>query len=169
MNDFSQGSARLNRKGGWTLTEMGIVGAIIGLMGLFSAVNYRALAEHHRRDRAVSDLVGQLREARMQAVSQNAVVEVTYDSSTGRFSRKADLDGNGSYSAGEITTHDLIGIQGVAVTWPATAGKFNSMGTFTSNADVWQIKVESVKAGVKYVQVYASGHVRQCDQSAGGG
>ena len=67
-----------NKQSGFTLIEMMIVIAILGIFAGIAIPNYLSYMPKHRLNGAARQVMGDLMAARMQAVSQNTTVTVAY-------------------------------------------------------------------------------------------
>jgi type IV fimbrial biogenesis protein FimT len=67
-----------NKQSGFTLIEMMIVIAILGIFAGIAIPNYLSYMPKHRLNGAARQVMGDLMAARMKAVSQNTTVTVAY-------------------------------------------------------------------------------------------
>ena len=69
---------------GFTLVEMMVVVAIMGLLLGLAVLNFRAISQKEPLEQAVSDVEGLCRRARSEAIVKSRAMDLTIDSGTGQ-------------------------------------------------------------------------------------
>jgi len=134
----------VNNKKGFTLTELLIAVALIGILSGVAVTSIKANLPQYYLSGAARQVMTDMMLARMKAVSNNAARSVTF-SSTG-------------YTTGGVTTNITSQYKGVALS--STGGiTFTPMGT-TSTGSATITLTGSPGLSPKYVDVSAVGRVR---------
>lgn len=94
---------------GFTLVEIMIVLAIMGIMAAIAMPNYRTYMAQRRLNGAVRQVYGDLMAARQRAISENRTIGVVFGSDNHGYTIFADTDGDGSADGGEtvLQTRDI--------------------------------------------------------------
>jgi len=96
------GARRRPRRGGFSLVELMVVGAVIGLGTYVISVSYDAFVPKERLNTAVRSLTALLRETRSQAISRSLEFFVEYDLDGERYRRVTPFVlGGGRFMEGE--------------------------------------------------------------------
>jgi len=121
----------VSRAAGFTLVELLVTMAIIGLVSSVPAVNMIRQIPRYRLTNAASQLTWTFRGLRMRAISQHHSVTVTFTNNH-VYTVWTDLNDNGSSDSGEVQTVDINGAYpGVQLASTATP-TFNATGTVTN-------------------------------------
>ncbi len=96
-----------NKQSGFTLIEMMIVLAIMAIFAGIAIPNYLAYLPKSRLNGAARQVMGDLMLARMQAVSQNCDVAVTFASGNPEYEIWTDSNNDGIKDSGEVTTKNI--------------------------------------------------------------
>ena len=95
-------TARVSGNKGFTLVELMIVVAIMGLMLAVSIPAFGKFLQSWRLQGDASEIASSLRHARSLAVSKNINVIFIFDQSSGEYYKLQDKNGSGTADAGEI-------------------------------------------------------------------
>ena len=115
----------------------------------------------YRLDGAVSAAVGELRAARMAAISEGRPVTAEVDSGGGVMTLKTDRNENGTYEASEQVQLRMSHWPGISITSSVPQGVFGPRGMFVSSAGSWTLSFFTPGGTREYVYVFASGHVER--------
>jgi prepilin-type N-terminal cleavage/methylation domain-containing protein len=145
----------------FSLTEILLVVAIIGLVGLFAVPNLRRQRVAQRLDEAVSSVVAELKAARTLARSEARPVVIGIDPSARTLTRGVDRNEDGVFSSAEKSVLDLGKSPVVAVSVNTTQGVFQPGGDFSCSASVWKIRLTAAGVGDEFVYVFRGGMIER--------
>lgn len=91
----------MNQKG-FTVIEMVVIGAIIGILSAIAMPNFQVWVANHRLRNDVAQLEGDLQVARITAINRNAPVTVLFNQALGTYSVFID-DGTGGGGVRNLT------------------------------------------------------------------
>jgi type IV fimbrial biogenesis protein FimT len=121
----------VTRVAGFTLIELIVTVAIIGLVARMATVNMLGEIPRYRLTSAATQLAWSFRALRMRAISQHHTVTVTFTNSH-VYTVWTDRNANGINESGEVQTTDLSGAY-PGVQLASTANPvFNPTGTVTN-------------------------------------
>lgn len=139
---------------GFTLIELMIVIAIMAILAAIAAPNYQAFMAQRRLNGAARQIMSDLMNARMQAVSQNNEFKITFTNNH-EYQILDDDDNDGSIDTGEIQVTKDIQTDYPDVTFSSTANPvFEPRGT----ANGTTVTVTNA-AGTKNVSLAITGRV----------
>jgi type IV fimbrial biogenesis protein FimT len=104
-----------NKQSGFTLIELIVIIAIVGVFAAIAVPNFLSYMPKHRLNGAARQVMGDLMAARMKAVSQNCDVAVTFASGNPEYEIWTDSDNDDIEDSGEVITYFLPGEQQVLV------------------------------------------------------
>jgi type IV fimbrial biogenesis protein FimT len=146
-----------NKQSGFTLIEMMIVIAIMGIFAGIAIPNYLSYMPKHRLNGAARQVMGDLMLARMKAVSQNNEFKIFFLNNH-EYTILDDDDNDGTADAGELTDPKDIHPEYHDVTFSATNNPiFHPRGTSSPLGTT--ITLSSPNASKKYVQIRYTGRV----------
>ena len=128
-----------------------MVGAIIG-SSVFQTPDQRLDAESW-------ELVGEIRQARMEAVMANCDATLTFLAGARSCSRWLDMDRDNRLDNGELETFMLDGSYVNAMTTTEAIVSFRSDGSFDANAGVCTITLTNSKGTTRTITILPSGEV----------
>jgi type II secretion system protein H len=150
-----------NREGGFTLVEMMIVVAIIGIGSAIAVPNYLTWNARYQLKQAATEIQGQLTLARLAAMSRNSPVTVTLALSAGKV----------QFSATDANSIQVIQpIQMMSTVTGLSPGPanviFSPLGTRSGGGTTNQLIVISNNQGLSYsVQITPRGKIKWCAAS----
>jgi len=148
-----------NKQSGFTLIEMMIVIAIMGIFAGIAIPNFLSYMPKHRLNGAARQVMGDLMAARMQAVSQNNDFKVLFDISINNheYTILDDDNNDGNIDVGEWTQTKDIQSEYSDVTFSNVTADpiFRPRGTAYGTT----ITLTN-SAGSKYVKVAITGRVK---------
>jgi len=147
------------RNGGFTLTELLVVAAVITILGLSAVFNIVARAPYHRMDNARLQLISDLRAARQSAVTRSAPVYLSFNESGKSYTIWVDADRDGAVDTGEQTSETLPDYSGLTMAVSATRGYFTAMGTWSCTEGVGEVKLTLSPVGSQTIYITPSGEV----------
>src|SRR6266849_9649066 len=122
---------RISHAAGFTLVELMVTMAVIGIVSSVTAVNMVREIPRYRLTNAASQLGWTFRGLRMRAISQHHAVTVTF-TNTHVYTVWTDRNDNGISDSGEVQTIDINGAY-PGVQLASTANPtFNATGTVTN-------------------------------------
>src|SRR6187401_2556129 len=83
------------RQAGFTLMEMIVVVAIIGILALISAPAFLRMINRYKLTGTAREVNSLMQAARLEAIKLNAPAQVNYDATTNEFIAWVDLDRDG--------------------------------------------------------------------------
>ena len=156
----TRGHVRRTRKAaGYTATEMMVASCIMVIFALIAVTNHVGRMPSYVLDQSVIQIMTDLREARMEAVSENIKVRVTFDVDARAYTLWKDRNGNGKRETGEESDRSLHAGEAVNMTVLPDAGDFHPQGTFKSTNGIMRIVLSTPDVGERSVRVMKSGHV----------
>lgn len=144
-------------KGGFTLTEVLVVAAVMAIVGGFAVMSVAGRAPHFRMDHARMQIIGDLRSARQSAVTVGTKVTVTFTDSSKSYTIWVDKDYDGTEDSGETTTKTLTDFPGMTMVSSPASGMFTSMGTWLTSGSTIALTLSPV--GTKTIYITPSGEV----------
>ena len=159
MNEIRQAG---NRRAGFSLVEMMVTMSVMAMLAGVGFLDYARMIPELRDDRATADVVSNVRQVRMEAVSRNAKVEWRLDG--GDICWWVDLDRDGVRDVGE-ESRQALDDRGEYSMYPDQA-TFDSRGEIIPEvypgAVIWSRQLTKVTVLV----VSANGHVREYQSAA---
>ena len=146
-------------RNGYTLMELMIAVGIVGVTAMVATPGILKRMPFQRLNRASWQVCMDLQRAKMQAVSENTTVRVTFDNGNETYVIWVDSDRDGAIDTGEQTTRSLRDIRGADLYAYPTVGTFQPRGTMESTYSYWYIRVLVPEAGYKYVYIFPNGHI----------
>ena len=149
-----------NKQSGFTLIEMMIIIAIMGIFAGIAIPNYLSYMPKHRLNGAARQVMGDLMAARMKAVSQNNEFKIFFLNNH-EYTILDDDDNDGTADAGELKDpkdihpeyHDVtISFEDDLIKNPI----FSPKGTASNRKD---IKLTN-SSGSKYIKIAITGRVK---------
>ncbi len=156
----------MNQKKGFSLVELMVVIAIIGIIAAISSLNLVTGLPKYRLKRASRDITSRLRQARSTAIKTNATVVIQFD--TGRHSYSIDnklypaTDGNtnnalSSYYGSGLSFDRGSYTSGNSVTFPGERVTFNSRGISPSLGSIY---LSNNQGDVNKIAISRAGRIR---------
>ena len=167
--------ARLKGKDGFTMTELVIVAAVLGLMAAVAIPNIISWIPTMRANSSIRNLASEMQLARMQAVSERNNYVITFDTTNHEYTIHDDNDSDGNldetgaaatngdetskgpislstdiqfgYVAGQVGTAGTTITS--AVTFSGTSETFEPDGTATNNGSVYLIPTQDISISRK--------------------
>lgn len=134
-----------------TVSVMAVVGGVV-------AFNIRQQAPAFRLEQAQSQIMSDLRLARMESVSHGVDAQFTFNPYSKSYTIWTDLNRNGSVDGGESRTKSLAHLPGISFSTYPSSGSFKPNGTFSSAYYYLYVSLNSA-AGYRYVYAFPSGQV----------
>jgi type IV fimbrial biogenesis protein FimT len=152
---------RKNRESGFTLVELMIVVAIVGIASAIATPNYLRWNARYQLRQAAAEIQSQLALARLSAMNRNSLVSTTLAVSAGRVQLLA-VDANGNQVI--PPTQMMASVTGLS---PAPASvAFSPLGTRSGGGTANQLIVISNSVGLSYsVQITPRGKIKWCAAS----
>lgn len=88
-----------NRQAGFTLMEMIVVVAVIGILAVISAPAFLSMMNRFKLSATTRELASLMQATRLESIKMNAPAQVNYDPVSNTFFGFVDLDRDGSLSA----------------------------------------------------------------------
>lgn len=123
-----------SNKRAYTFIELVIVVALVALVAAIAAPSIVSQLPFTRLNNAVWRIVGDLRSARLQSMSEGVNRQVSFDVYRRQYTIWSDLNRNGVRDVDEVVTNDLSDEAGVAFRLNGSSqGTFRADGTFVSS------------------------------------
>ena len=153
------GNKNAGNKSGFTLMELILVLVVMGILAAIAIPTFMGLLPAMRLNGAARQVMGDLMNARMEAVKQNNEFRVFFGSpSANQYQVLDDDDNNGTASTGEEITTKNIQDNYNDVTFSSTGNPiFYPKGTATSLAT---ITLQNTAGGCKKVKIAITGRVK---------
>lgn len=156
---FGKRAMRIRKGKGFTLVEMLIVIAVMGIMMTIAIPNYQTFMTQRRLNGAAREVMSDLMAARMQAITKNNRFRVIVVDAA-QYQILDDANNNNAVDAGEAIQTKNIQTNYHDVTLSKTANPiFNPRGTATLGGTI----TVTNPRGSKYVIVALNGRVRISD------
>jgi type IV fimbrial biogenesis protein FimT len=147
-----------NKQSGFTLIELIVIIAIVGVFAAIAVPNFLSYMPKHRLNGAARQVMGDLMAARMKAVSQNCDVAVTFASGNPEYEIWTDSDNDDIEDSGEVITKNIqSNYHDVTIDTDRNI-KFSPRGTASSYGIIALSLPNS--AGSKDVKVHITGRVK---------
>ena len=160
QNRTAEGLERKHREGGFTLIEVMVVCAIIGIASVIAIPNYLEWKAQHDLREAVTEFAGNLNLARIVAMNRNRQATVTI-----LVNGSGQIDVTGTAAGAPIfSTQTMSGsVTGLGVPSPTNVS-FSSMGLSTA-AGPQVIPIVNTRGVTYSVSVTPSGKVTWCPKA----
>jgi len=99
--ELKKSSVRRDRRDGFSLIELLIVVFVVMVVAAIAVPNVLLAVSNIRLRASAGDLAGLMQQARILAAKNNSTYEILYDTRNGARIAYVDLNGNGSFDAGE--------------------------------------------------------------------
>lgn len=156
---------KIFNKTGFTLIEMMIVLAIMGIMSAIAAPNFMYYMAERRLNGAARMMMSDLMAARQKAVSQNNKFRVIFNANHREYTILDDNNGNGEADTGEATeVRDIWNDYfDVTLSDPDNSASPPTSPIFYTRGTAWgtTVKLTSSRTDTsKYVKVASTGRVK---------
>ena len=156
----------MNQKKGFSLVELMVVIAIIGIIAAISSLNLATGLPKYRLKRASRDITSRLRQARSTAIKTSSTIIIQFD--TGRHSYNIDgklYPGSGQSTNNALSSYYGSGLlfdrgnykSGNAVTFPSERVTFNSRGISPSLGSIY---LSNNQGDVNKIAISRAGRIR---------
>ena len=156
----------MNQKKGFSLVELMVVIAIIGIIAAISSLNLVTGLPKYRLKRASRDITSRLRQARSTAIKTSSTIIIQFD--TGRHSYNIDgklYPGSGQSTNNALSSYYGSGLSfdrgnyksGNAVTFPSEKVTFNSRGISPSLGSIY---LSNNQGDVNKIAISRAGRIR---------
>ena len=161
------GAAPRAHVAGFTAVELVIVAAIVGILALAAALQWRNQVPAYALDRAQHQVATALASARMRAVSQNMPVQVAIDPVAAQCAVWCDSNTNGTiddverdlYALDQLSDHLRVTVNG-------TNASFDARGTFTASNGFWDVGLLVTNTDLEcHVHVFPSGQIVRSEEA----
>lgn len=148
------------RRAGYTIFELMIVVAIVGILVAAAGMAWRGQMPRHRVSDTAEKLQAHLRASRTHAISKSRTVDLSLDAAQRRLTTRVDADGSGVIDPGEEATVTLAGAGSVRLTANAATGRYLPSGAFQGAQGFWKITVSHANAADRHVYAFPGGQVQ---------
>jgi prepilin-type N-terminal cleavage/methylation domain-containing protein len=162
----------MNNKKAFTLIELCVVVAIIGIIALIAAPNFATGLPKYRIKRAARDITSKIRAARSEAIKTSSNITIEFDTANNRY-----RIGNQWYPDGSLSDHYGSGVSfGVGAsacpnngtsTFPDNQIIFNSRGILSNMVGSAEIHLTNNQQAAYKIELNTAGNIQlqQCTGS----
>ena len=138
---------------GFTLTELMIVIAILGLIAVLAVPNIKGFLQTWKLNGETQELATTLRTARSAAVRRNAEVIFTFDMNTNSYFYFEDDDGDGSYDSGEYMSETKEMDPQVVITAHTLPSNIITFGSKGETGSSGTITIRNNRKSIKNIRI----------------
>jgi type II secretory pathway pseudopilin PulG len=158
---------RAKRRGGFTAIETLVAMGVMAVLGTAVVGDWVGSQSRQGLEQARLQLLGDLRAARMTAVTRGLDVQVTFRDELNQYTVWADANQDGVMDAGEFETKVLDATHEISLWSYPSQGTFRPTGAFSSGQNFGYLSL-SGPDGYHALHLTPLGHVGEITQSAHG-